>query len=193
MQEIKVKNIIISKQFEVSENYKKFLKIVKEKNIKVKVVHAGERIQIEKNLYIDILWPDISNPINDNILNNNALVFKLSYISFSILFTGDIEEIAEKMILEKYKNNLELLKVDVLKVAHHGSATSSIEEFLNVVRPEIALIGVSEDNSFGHPSDNVLERLENFKCKIYRTDENGEISIEVKANKLLITPFMTDN
>ena len=193
MQELKVENIIISKQFEASENYQKFLKIAKEKKIKVKVVHAGERIQIEKNLYIDILWPDISNPINDNILNNNALVFKLSYISFSILFTGDIEEIAEKMILEKYKNNLELLKVDVLKVAHHGSATSSIEEFLNVVRPEIALIGVGEDNSFGHPSDNVLERLKSFNCKIYRTDKNGEISINVKANKLLITPFMTDN
>ena len=193
MQEIKVKNIIISKQFEASENYQKFLKIAKEKKIKVKVVHAGERIRIEKNLYIDILWPDISNPINDNILNNNALVCKLSYISFSILFTGDIEEIAEKMILEKYKNNLELLKVDVLKVAHHGSATSSIEEFLNVVRPEIALIGVGEDNSFGHPSDNVLERLKSFNCKIYRTDKNGEISINVKANKLLITPFMTDN
>ena len=193
MQEIKVENIIISKQFEASENYQKFLKIAKEKKIKVKVVHAGERIRIEKNLYIDILWPDSSNPINDNILNNNALVCKLSYISFSILFTGDIEEIAEKMILEKYKNNLELLKVDVLKVAHHGSATSSIEEFLNVVRPEIALIGVGEDNSFGHPSDNVLERLKSFNCKIYRTDKNGEISINVKANKLLITPFMTDN
>ena len=57
MQEIKVKNIIIGKQYEVSENYKKFVNIVKEKNIKVKTVEAGQKINIEKNLYFDVLWP----------------------------------------------------------------------------------------------------------------------------------------
>ena len=90
IKEIKVKNVVIGKQFEESENLKEFLRIVKEKNIKVSVVEAGDRVKIEKDLYFDVLWPDSKNKISDNILNNNSLVCKLYYKSFSMLFTGDI-------------------------------------------------------------------------------------------------------
>lgn len=191
MKELKVENVIISKQLENSENYQKFLEIVKKKKVKVKTVQAGERIQIEKNLYIDILWPDMSNSINDNILNNNAIVCKLTYKSFSMLFTGDVEEIAEKAILERYKDNLNILKASVLKVAHHGSSTSSIEEFLKAVRPQIGLIGVGENNNFGHPSDITLENLEAISCKTFRTDKDGEISIGVnREGRIKIKKFI---
>lgn len=159
MKELKVKNIIIGKQFETCENYERFKEIVKEKKIKVHIVEAGQRIKIEKNLYFDILWPSSNNVINENILNNNSLVCKLVYYNFSMLFTGDIEEFAEKAILEKYKN-LNKLQSTILKVAHHGSKSSSIEEFLKAVKPKIALIGVGEKNTFGHPNSGVLERIE---------------------------------
>jgi len=75
-----------------------------------------------------------------------------------MLLTGDIEEIAEKQILEEYKNS-NILKSKVLKVAHHGSKTSSIQKFLEKVQPPIALIGVGANNKFGHPNDGVLKRL----------------------------------
>lgn len=81
------------------------------------------------------------------------------YQDISVLFTGDIEEIAEKTILEEYKNT-NILKSTILKVAHHGSKSSSTEEFLNAVKPKIVLIGVGENNTFGHPNNGVLERLE---------------------------------
>jgi competence protein ComEC len=81
-----------------------------------------------------------------------------------MLFTGDIEEIAEKQILKEYKDS-KVLDADILKVAHHGSKTSSTLEFIQRVRPEIALIGVGKNNKFGHPNDGVLERLENLRCK----------------------------
>lgn len=80
------------------------------------------------------------------------------YHNISMLFTGDIEEIAERTILEKYKDS-NILQATILKVAHHGSKSSSIQEFLNVVNPKIALIGVGEKNTFGHPNAIVLERL----------------------------------
>lgn len=79
-----------------------------------------------------------------------------------MLFTGDIEEIAERQILQEYKKT-NILKSDILKVGHHGSKTSSIQEFLEAVQPQIALIGVGKNNTFGHPSSNVLERLENLR------------------------------
>lgn len=164
LEELKVKNVIIGKQFEDSENLQEFLEIVNEKNIKVNVVEAGSRIHIEKNLYFDVLWPSSNQEISENSINNNALVCKLNYKNFTMLFTGDIEEEAEKVLVSKY-GGTDILKSAVLKVAHHGSKSSSIEEFLNLVQPRIALIGVGENNLYGHPNSNVLARLTNLRCE----------------------------
>ena len=165
MEELRVDTAIISKQGEDSENYRKFSEIVKKKKIKVQAVGQGDRLKIEKDLYFDILWPNKSKLISENILNNNSIVCKLHYNDFSMLFTGDIEEIAEKQILKEYENNFQVLKSDVLKVAHHGSKTSSREEFIDAVKPKFALIGVGENNKFGHPSEKALERLTKMRCK----------------------------
>ena len=81
-----------------------------------------------------------------------------------MLFTGDIEQVAEKAILNKYNESI-LLKSNVLKVAHHGSKTSTTEEFLKKVNPKIVLIGVGKDNKFGHPNDEVLERIQKYRDK----------------------------
>lgn len=119
MEELKVRNVVIGKQFETCENYEKFTKIVKEKKIKVMVVESGQKIHIEKDLFFHVLWPNAKDKISDNVLNNNSLVCKLVYKDFSMLFTGDIEEIAEKEILKRYKNNLNVLNSTILKVGHH--------------------------------------------------------------------------
>lgn len=184
MQEIKVKNIIIGKQFEDSKNYEKFVNLVQQKDIKVRIVEAGEDIKIEKNLSFNVIWPNSKSQISDNSINNNSLVFKMKYKKFSMLFTGDIEEIAEKKILQTCNvKNLESL---VLKVPHHGSKTSSSQEFLDVVRPKIALIGVGKNNKFGHPSDITLEKFKMYDTKVYRTDQKGEITLKTDGNKIKI-------
>ena len=180
LKNLKVKNIIIGKQYEEYENYKEFIKIAKDKKINIRVVEAGEKITIEKNLYIDVLWPiNREKMVIQNAINNNSLVFKLRYINFAMLFTGDIEEITEKEILDNYKENTEFLKSTILKVAHHGSKTSSTKEFINIVKPKYAVIGVGKDNKFGHPSNVTIENLKTINTEIYRTDEMGEISIKV--------------
>ena len=165
MTEIKVDKVVISKQLETDENYEKFINIVKENRIKVVVVEQGDKLNIEKNLYFDILWPNNLKFTSENVLNNNSIVCKMHYKDFSMLFTGDIEEFAEKQILQEYKNNLNILNSTILKVAHHGSKTSSIQEFIEVVKPEIALIGVGKNNIFGHPNDEVLKRFKNMRFK----------------------------
>ena len=182
LDELKVDTVVISKQGEISQNYERFVKIVKEKHIKILVVGQGDRLTIEKGLYFDILWPSKTNLISENILNNNSIVCKLHYKSFSMLFTGDIEETAEKEILKQYKNDIQVLNSFLLKVAHHGSKTSSIKEFVEAVKPNISLIGVGENNKFGHPNKDVIERLESVGSKIYRTDTMGEITVVVDKN-----------
>lgn len=142
---------------------------------------AGNKIHVEKNVYFDILWPT-EKQITTNILNNNAIVCNLHYNNFSMLFTGDIEEIAEEEILQLYSKNNNLLKANILKVGHHGSRTSSTNQFLNVVKPQIAVIGVGKNNKFGHPNEEILQRIRDLKCKIFRTDLDGEITIKVNKS-----------
>ena len=161
MEELKVSKVIISKQYENSENYRRFEQIVKDKKIKVKAVAKGDKLTIERNLYFDILWPNNERLISENALNNNSIVCKLIYNNFSMIFTGDIEEIAEKEMLKEYKKDLGILSSHVLKVAHHGSKTSSIKEYIDAVNPKLALIGVGENNKFGHPNEEVIMRLKN--------------------------------
>ena len=162
MENLKVKTAIISKQGEKSLNYERFNKMVEEKNIRVVAIEKGDRLNIEEGVYFDFLWPDNFNLITENILNNNSIVCKLNYNNFSILFTGDIEEVAEKQVLQEY-NNFQILNSTILKIGHHGSKTSSSKEFLENVRPQVALIGVGKDNKFGHPNIEVLKRLEDLR------------------------------
>lgn len=179
LEEIKVEKVLIAKQEEQSENYKRFLNIVKEKNIPVIIGKEGDKINIEKDLYLDILFPE-SEQIEENVINNNSLVFNMHYNNFSMLFTGDIEEIAEKRIIEI--TNKSRLKADIIKIPHHGSKTSSTRELLERVLPKIALIGVGKDNLFGHPSSETIDKLDELEIKTYRTDINGEIMINVNKS-----------
>ena len=177
---IKVKNAIISSLGQNSKEYETFLNLAKKKKINIIYVKKGDSINFN-NAKIEILYPD-NEIINDNAKNNNALVCKLIYNNFSMLFTGDIEEIAEKKILKLYEKNKEKLREDVLKVGHHGSKTSSSYDFIKTVSPKIALIGVGKDNNFGHPNLGVIERLEKSGATIYRTDNMGEIELSIKSN-----------
>lgn len=162
IEELKVGKVIIGKQFENSENYEKLIKIARKKQVEIIQVDEQKEIVID-NVKFNIIWPDKENIIKENNLNNNSLVMKMVYRNFSMLFTGDIEEIAERKIIDTYKANSDIFKSDVLKIAHHGSKTSSINEFLNLVKPQIALIGVGENNKFGHPSEGVINSLSSLR------------------------------
>ena len=93
---------------------------------------------------------------------------------------GDASISTEHEILNKYN----LSDIDVLKVGHHGSKTSSSKEFINVINPRYYVISVGKNNRYGHPNKEVLDNLDN--SKIYRTDENGSIMFKIKNNKLQV-------
>ena len=131
--------------------------------------------KLDKDLIIKVIWPDLDNIIYDNSINNMSMVFKLFCKGKSILFTGDIEEEGERKILSSLKA-VSILKSDIIKVAHHGSKSSSIIDFIQAVSPEIALIGVGQNNKFGHPNNDVLIRYKKIGSKIFRTDLQGQIT-----------------
>ena len=186
-----MKNIIIGYQYENTDEFLEFMDIAIENKINIIVVKNGDFVQIDKYTYFEILSPFKDEMITENATNNNSLVAKLHFFDenndFNILFTGDIEKIAEEKLVSVYGENL---KTDILKVAHHGSKTSTTEEFLNLVRPKIALIGVGENNSYGHPASDTIQKLQNMGTSIFRTDECGEIDILIKNGNIKINKFI---
>lgn len=161
LENLKVKNIIIGKQESSYDNCVKFLELAKSKKVNVMVVQKGDVIKIDKYSFFQILWPETTELFNDsnNGINNNSITAKLIYGNFDMLFTGDIEKMAEEKIVKMYQSS-NILDCDVLKVAHHGSKSSSIEEIISMITPKICVIGVGKDNSYGHPNKDVIERLE---------------------------------
>jgi beta-lactamase superfamily II metal-dependent hydrolase len=111
--------------------------------------------------------------------NDTSIVFKLAFGRAAALFTGDSGISLEKYLIGKYDKEL---KSSVLKVGHHGSAGSSSQEFLDAVKPEVAVISVGKDNKYGHPSLRALKRLQRSEAKILRTDEKGSIILKMYEN-----------
>ena len=112
--------------------------------------------------------------------NDNSNVIYTELDGYKFMFMGDASIKTEKEILKEY----ELPNIDILKVGHHGSRTSSSKEFIDELNPKYALISVGENNKFNHPNKEVLENLNN--SKIYRTDIDGSIMFKIKNNKLKV-------
>lgn len=167
---------MIIERFEVSEvlisaydtSYDKF-------DAHVRLIKADDQIILKEQTI------KFYNPIYDyQDANNNSLVFKIKLGIYDFLMTGDIEEIAEIKIVEKYGN---LIKSDVLKVAHHGSMSSTSKIFLETVSPKIALISVGLDNRFDFPAQQTINRLNERAIKIYRSDIDGTVIYQYQFKK----------
>lgn len=166
-----------------SRDYKLFKELIEKEKSKIIFAERGERI-LSGGVNLVILYPfkNLKGKTFENT-NNVSIVSFLKFNKISFLFTGDIYKKVEKVLIKE--NNL---KANILKVAHHGSKTSTCQEFLKKVRPSIAVISVGKDNFYGHPHQEVLERLRKFNIKILRTDEIGDIKFLtdgflVKINK----------
>jgi competence protein ComEC len=183
----KIENILWTGVLRDIPEFKEWQKLIKEEKAKVKIAQAGQKIIFSSrsdfvDKYVDILHP-FENLDGQEFKNSNntSIISKLNFNEISFLFTGDAYESVEKKLLEKETE----LRSDVLKVGHHGSKTSTCEEFLEIVSPEIAIIQVGE-NKYGHPHPEVLERLKKFGTKILRTDEDGDIKIISDGEKILM-------
>lgn len=155
---------------------------LKEKNIPYIRLSKGNKLIIDKDTSLEILYPkDIRLSKNEN---DNSLVIILKAYDKRILFTGDIEKQVEKILV---KEGIE--PVDVLKVPHHGSNSSTSEEFISSLNPSISIISVGRNNLYKHPSKEVIDRLKSHDSTIYRTDFMGLIKLIVNDKKIIVKPY----
>ena len=167
----KVDNVIFNCG-EFNELEKELIKVLDKKKIKY--------YSCIKELNIDKYKLQFLNTKEYDNENDNSSVIYFNYNSYKFLFMGDAGVEKEKDILEKYN----ISDIDFLKVGHHGSKTSSSEEFINSINPKYSIISVGKNNRYGHPNKEVLNNLDN--SKIYRTDQDGSIMFKIKNNKLKI-------
>ncbi len=159
--------------------YSTILSTAAEKGTTVIRPKQGEIKKLSPNLYAQIFAPDSLVAVSQYNVNNASIVFKLVYGETSILFTGDLEHEGDDLLLP-YKD---LLSADVLKVAHHGSVTSTTSAFLSHIAPNIAIISVGWKNKFSHPSLDVINRLESNNIDIHRTDLHRALWLKSDGKK----------
>lgn len=189
VEQLEVKNLILPLRSE-SENIEakeKLEDLASEKGIRLHYFSDNSTLVFNNKIIFRALFPAIEDACNLSYNENNrSLVIMLSYNDFNILFTGDIEQEAEEYLQKKGNE----LNCEILKVAHHGSDTSTSEGFLNYTSPDIAVVSAGNNNPFGHPSDRVLSRIKKSGAFIYRTDENGDIAFLIGKNGIKkITTF----
>ena len=151
---------------------KELIKVLDKK--KIKYYSCIKELNIDNNKLYFLQTKEYDNE------NDNSNVIYTELDGYKFMFMGDAGVTTEKEILSKYN----LPNIDVLKVGHHGSKTSSSKEFIDEINPKYSIISVGKNNRYGHPNKEVLDNLK--VSKIYRTDEDGSIMFKIKNNKLKI-------
>ena len=169
----KVENILWTGVVREASVFEKWQELIGKEGARIIIARAGQEI-IADGVSLKVLFPFESlegESVKD--ANNTSIVAKLDFGENSFLFTGDVYESTEKKLAERGV----AINSNVLKVAHHGSKTSTCEEFVVKVLPEIAVISAGLDNSYGHPHEQTLDTLQKYDITIFRTDLQGDIKI----------------
>jgi competence protein ComEC len=167
--------------------YQRVLALAREHGVRVVHRKQGESFALG-GVSGSILWPDNLDE-GEAPKNDDSLVIRLTDGSQSFLLSGDIERSSERKILAEDQT----VAVNFLKVAHHGSKTSTNDPFLSAAHPAIAAISVGRDNSFGHPSPEVVDRLQAAGVHVYRTDQDGAITATTSGRDLRVSTFVHSN
>ncbi|MEG0050603.1 MAG: ComEC/Rec2 family competence protein [Terrisporobacter sp.] len=175
----KVDKIYTPNQIDNSTHYNNLIKSCKDKNLKINYLSKGDNISFTKDINLSVLSPSYISQDN----NPNSIVLNLRYINMDFLFTGDCEESNELDMINSY--NLE--DVDFLKIAHHGSSSSSTDNFIKEVSPTIGVISCGYKNQYGHPHKSTLDTLRKYSVATYRTDHSGDLVFYCDGNKIFTT------
>jgi len=168
----KVKQVMLTRVSYDTQTYKRFLDLLEEKNIHATIARAGQIVYLDDSTVLRVLHPfsDLSGQSFKQV-NNTSIISRLSFGKADFLFTGDASRENEQALVSGGYT----VSSEVLKVGHQGSRTSSGEQFLNAVSPDYAVISVGEENSYGHPHQEVLDNFEKANIPVSRTDESGDI------------------
>ena len=165
--------------------FAKFRNTATARGIPIAVIGAGDVLRFTATTAA-VLWPPASAKAETRSRNNDSIVLRLQFGERSILLTGDIERLAEAAMLSGDSG----LPVDVVKVAHHGSKTSSTDGFVSAARPKFAIISVGQNSMFGHPNREVVERWQNKGAEVLTTGKSGMITVTTNGKDLRLETFV---
>ncbi len=169
-----------------NQAYSQTLQRVQAKGVTpVKARRGQTELDLGQGIQAQVLEPE--DPLltkSDSLTNDNGVALRITYGAVSTLLAADLGKDGEARLLAHRED----IRSQILKVGHHGSESSSSNEFLDAVRPEVGLISVGKGNSYGHPHRQALQRLEGRKVAIYRTDQNGTIQVRIDGRGYTVTP-----
>lgn len=181
----KVRAAIVGRAPFSNAEFAQFAATAREYAVPVRIVGRGDVLHFGA-VEADVLWPPRTQDVNAPSRNNDSVVLRLRFGNRVFLFTGDIEKDAEAAITSAQDD----LHSDVVKVAHHGSKTSSTEAFINATRPAYAIISVGLTSIFGHPHQEVLDRWHAANAQVMTTGQRGTITISTDGNDLQVETFV---
>ncbi|MFC0301295.1 ComEC/Rec2 family competence protein [Virgibacillus soli] len=179
MQNFKIKEVIDSGKVHTTKAYANYINAIQKHQIPIRIVRESDEIEIDPS--IDILVLNGYEQYKNN--NQSSLVLKVIYDEVDFLFMSDVDHKQEKDMLKKYD-----MQADIIKIAHHGSKTSSRLPFLQEVNPYAAIITYGRENDFGHPVRRVIDNLYNIQSLIYSTAVFGHITIHSNGKEFYIIP-----
>ncbi len=182
----KVENILWHGGTRETKTYLSWLEKIEQEQANIFMAQKDQQIRVgDSQFFIFHPFESLEGVSVEKKSNESSIIMKLVYGSNSFLFTGDVSKDEEEALL--VRSDLPVgIGAQVLKIAHHGSKTSSSKQFLQVVNPEFAIISAGKDNQYGHPAKETLNSLKEFAIKVLRTDEFGDIRIVATGNNLLI-------
>lgn len=176
-----IDTILMPNATSTSKTFENVLDSIEKKDYKITVPKINEEFNYN-NINIKVLYTGT----DEKDLNNTSIVLKLTYQNNKFLFMGDATSKVEKKLLN------EDIKSDVLKIGHHGSEYSTTKNFLDKVNPQYAIIEVGKNNTYKHPKEITLDKLNKKNIKIYRTDIDGTIKVASDGNNLKFETLKTD-
>jgi len=186
MKSFEVKQILDTGKIHLTRAFAKYAAEIRKQGIPKKVAKPNQRIQLDSDLTIQVLNAYQKDQSN----NESSIVLKMTYNEMDFLFMGDATIKQEKKLMEKYD-----IQSEIMKVAHHGSDTSTSLEFLREINPQIAILTFSVDNDYGHPVERVVENLDRIEANVYSTASFGDIIIRTNGKNFFVFPSRdpTDN
>ncbi len=184
-QNFKVRAALVARTPDADDEYARFAKTLAARGIPRRLLAGGDELHFG-NVKVNVLWPTPRPESSAPSGNNDSIVLRLQFGERAILLTGDIETAGEQGMLASGAD----LHADVVKVAHHGSKTSSTQVLIDAVHPRYAFISVGQTSIFGHPNAEVIERWQKSGAEVMKTGESGTISVITNGNGLTVETFV---
>jgi competence protein ComEC len=187
-QNFNVRAALVARTPTTDAEYSRFATTLARRGIPTRLIGSGDELEFGQ-VRLNVLWPAPLADSNASSANNDSIVLNLQYGERHILLTGDIERAGEERMLRLG----EIVRADLIKVAHHGSKTSSTAPLIDAVRPRHAVISVGQSSIFGHPNAEVVARWQQSGAQVMKTGDYGMITVTTDGQELMVETFVKKN